>query len=482
MNKKSANGRIRYALAGILLLFIGMTTSLQAQVTIGDEVQPREGLILDLKKTNPTGYVGGLMLPNVVIEDLTLIPNTYTDAALIPNLDVYPELAGMVVYNTTAKPAGNIVEGVYMWDGDNWKLLSGSECEDPGVPIFMGGGTLSGKTCFDVVEIEPGPGSDCGALSGRFGDKHDFVTHPTEIYTFTPPAGTLKNITYGYTNLDLQDVIVKVEKYIDDFHCEVTFKSNLNTTAAGLSRANALKANLFVYFEIEELGTTQYAIPLLLSVADCICCPGLYVPGGEFSGEFAQIGGNTDISTTAMGEGMTTSNTGWAGEILRRSPLFEKTGKGLCYYYRDYYKNGLSIDPDDIITWSDATDNDVCKASDGKAVDVIHASGTWRLPVIAELAVIGQLVSTNAPTNGLQLEEIKQVMVNERIASTSFGQLPTGSAVFRTTYNFRFNMGYWSSTSSSASPSHGWAWSFSLGTQAAVSHSGSYYMRCVRGL
>ena len=122
MNEKSANRRIRYVLAGIIFLFIGMTTSLHAQVAIGDDVVSRKGLILDLKKTTPTGYIGGLMLPNVEILDLDKIPTAFTDAS-VKNLETNLDLAGMIVYNTKADPVKKIVVGCYMWGGRDWKLL-----------------------------------------------------------------------------------------------------------------------------------------------------------------------------------------------------------------------------------------------------------------------------------------------------------------------------------------------------------------------
>ncbi len=124
-----------------LLIFIGIAGT-YAQVTIGDEVAPRKGSILDLKKTSTTGYLGGLLLPNVEILDLGFIPANFTDASLMSGynagkgVDSNPDLAGTLVYNTLTNDAKNIRPGVYLWDGDGWQQAGNSASmkleSDPG--------------------------------------------------------------------------------------------------------------------------------------------------------------------------------------------------------------------------------------------------------------------------------------------------------------------------------------------------------------
>ena len=105
----------------LLSIFLG-AASINAQVKIGSEGPPEKGAILDL---NGTTYVGGLLLPNVEIDDLGAIPLTFTDISVRGAADA-PELAGLLVWNTRAGS-----EGVYMWDGHDWKLLTEGTGQPP---------------------------------------------------------------------------------------------------------------------------------------------------------------------------------------------------------------------------------------------------------------------------------------------------------------------------------------------------------------
>ena len=107
----------------VLLLF-GTAQNAVSQVTIGYGTAPQAGAILDLNTRTIHGYQGGLLLPNVVITDLGKIPATFTSAGRIACLDYAPELAGLIVFNSIPNTPARIERGVYMWDGDNWRLLA----------------------------------------------------------------------------------------------------------------------------------------------------------------------------------------------------------------------------------------------------------------------------------------------------------------------------------------------------------------------
>ena len=94
----------------MLFLTILGTANLTAQVKIGDNTAPRQGAVLDLN-----GAVkGGLLLPNVEINDVNEIPNNFIDWNEI-NLS---KLAGLMVYNSAESP--RVPKGVYVWDGAKW--------------------------------------------------------------------------------------------------------------------------------------------------------------------------------------------------------------------------------------------------------------------------------------------------------------------------------------------------------------------------
>jgi hypothetical protein len=108
----------------IIVLFMTLLLTagvMYAQVKIGENTTPPKGAILDLN----AAVKGGLLLPNVDIDDLSAIPVTFTDPAVKGQADAQ-ELAGMIVWNT--HPG---VEGVYMWNGTEWKLLSGGGTTQP---------------------------------------------------------------------------------------------------------------------------------------------------------------------------------------------------------------------------------------------------------------------------------------------------------------------------------------------------------------
>ncbi len=123
-----------------IILALMMLTSIAgayAQVTIGDDATPRKGTVLDLKKTNSEGYLGGLLLPNVEILDLEFIPATFTDASLMTGynsttgVDTNPDLAGTLVYNTWVDNAKNVMVGMYLWDGEKWMPVGYNNCPAP---------------------------------------------------------------------------------------------------------------------------------------------------------------------------------------------------------------------------------------------------------------------------------------------------------------------------------------------------------------
>jgi hypothetical protein len=94
----------------VLLATLCLTENVKSQVKIGDNTAPRKGAILDLNGT----VKGGLLLPNVEINDVNAIPNNFIGWNAI-NLS---ELAGLLVYNSVESPL--VPKGVYVWNGAKW--------------------------------------------------------------------------------------------------------------------------------------------------------------------------------------------------------------------------------------------------------------------------------------------------------------------------------------------------------------------------
>jgi hypothetical protein len=107
-----------------LILFV-ITNQLNAQVTIGNLLDPQEGALLDLKEKemdeNHVNASKGLLFPKVALEaydDLSPLFDTTTEPQTISS-------TGMVVYNVN-KDATGLDVGLHVWNGSEWIPLSGS--------------------------------------------------------------------------------------------------------------------------------------------------------------------------------------------------------------------------------------------------------------------------------------------------------------------------------------------------------------------
>jgi uncharacterized protein (TIGR02145 family) len=335
--------------------------------------------------------------------------------------------------------------------------------------LSVGDGVFSGKTCFDVVQTNNS--AECGLIANRLSGQHSFSDKPTETYEFTP-IGDPTGLMFVCKNLDpLHPVIQSISQ--SDYQVTVTFSPGLDEAAAGLTRANALKAELYAVF---MSGGTPQQLTLTLSVSDCLCCPGLFIPGGEYE----------DIAATpTLPYGSTATNTdGSAAYKLLSSTdangfANKKTGNGLCYYYRSANLSGAGSATPTGYTWGNATT--VCQTIQGIDADDAHAD--WRLPNLGELAQIGQLVS-NTPTwavnvNIISLAEINKA-INKGTGYDPFGSLPAGTMLANNTENL-ISAAHWSSTEYDNFTV--WRWLYSTNYRYAYTSNTtttSNLVRCVR--
>jgi hypothetical protein len=178
MLKKTKVVRKSIAVFMAVLLSAGI---MQAQVRIGQNEAPRGGVILDLAG----GYKGGLLLPRVKIDDLGKIPTDFSDAS-VRGQDDAPELAGMVVWNTRSG-----FEGVYIWDGKDWKRMEGEtilsypSCSAP--PVGLLASLYGTKDADGNLRIDIPSGLDArGAIS------------PFNLTVTSEPLGSLATVTNTY--------------------------------------------------------------------------------------------------------------------------------------------------------------------------------------------------------------------------------------------------------------------------------------------
>lgn len=102
-------------LIGVAILFL--LPSVKAQVTVGSNVQPRKGTLLDLKENDNTyknfNSRKGFGLPRVKLESLTTLT--------VDNTIHRDDYVGMTVYNITNN--NELSEGTYCWFGNTWKQI-----------------------------------------------------------------------------------------------------------------------------------------------------------------------------------------------------------------------------------------------------------------------------------------------------------------------------------------------------------------------
>lgn len=147
MNKQLKRTVLIYKIFGkflFLTLFLSLqVSSLSAQVTIGSDIPPNSGALLDLKDggmyTNGETAVKGLGLPRVELTDLNkLIMSGYE--ILDGTTNEYAKHTGLVVYNVKRdncilpKP---IYQGLYVWDGSKWQFMGKEEEPSPKVHIYI---------------------------------------------------------------------------------------------------------------------------------------------------------------------------------------------------------------------------------------------------------------------------------------------------------------------------------------------------------
>jgi hypothetical protein len=285
---------------------------------------------------------------------------------------------------------------------------------------------------------------------------------------------------FACKNLDAAHPVIKSISQNEN-QVTVTFYPGLDAAAAGLTRAEALKAELYAVF---TSGGTQQQLTLTLSVSDCQCCPGLFIPGGEYK--------NIDMTTTLPG-GIGNTDGSAANALLTSTNANgfanNKTGYGLCYYYRDANSSGTpgsssSYSWHNAVGSSSATspynNGGVCQTPQGIDTDDAHAD--WRLPNLGELAQIGQLVSNNASA-AINAGIGSQAEINKAISKgpgyNPYGYLPTGTVTANGTYNMVIS-NYDSSTEHSTADF--WVWYYSVNRRYALfgDKRGGTYVRCVR--
>jgi uncharacterized protein (TIGR02145 family) len=147
--------------------------------------------------------------------------------------------------------------------------------------ITTGGGSLSGRTCFDIA-LSNDNANNCGALTARTPRKADFTLAAinTQTYTFTP-TGTVSNIRFYYINTTGNAVTAMSGGNTGNnisvpVQAIVNYNTSNNSLALGLTATTALKTDIYVVYNINPINNNTPADDRLLkitaNVKDCMCC------------------------------------------------------------------------------------------------------------------------------------------------------------------------------------------------------------------
>lgn len=151
-----------------LVCFVFTIHCVNAQVTIGSDVKPREGTVLDIKENEKSGHLpnadGGIGLPRVAL----VHPSTLT----IDIESKKKDYVGVSVYNTKIDPTTNLREGIYCWDGAKWKLtVSVDDFGEKGQLLKSNGdGTFDWST-FSLPDYKYHKPTQISVLDGKVSNK-----------------------------------------------------------------------------------------------------------------------------------------------------------------------------------------------------------------------------------------------------------------------------------------------------------------------
>lgn len=109
----------------LVVIISALTINLYAQVTVGADLEPAGGTILNLKENNNTNEnsSAGLLLPRVKLEVRNELYPMFepTDPLYTDNEKVIH--TGLTVYNLTTDAYEDLCPGPYVWNGNSWKRL-----------------------------------------------------------------------------------------------------------------------------------------------------------------------------------------------------------------------------------------------------------------------------------------------------------------------------------------------------------------------
>lgn len=142
----------------IIVILLLINNSINAQVTIGSEIEPDNNALLDLKEDNNGKSTKGLLLPRVKLANLT------SPSPLVQHVE------GMLVYNL--QTTDQLSPGLYKNDGAKWVRMQLPENGEEGQVLEIDPVTMSVRW---VTKYVP-PADDPGAYALTKAEAFHFTT------------------------------------------------------------------------------------------------------------------------------------------------------------------------------------------------------------------------------------------------------------------------------------------------------------------
>ena len=430
------NKKLFFSLILSALMCVPFTTN--AQITIGSGRAPSEWSLLDLCTNEQQKALHNARM--------TLLER---DALNLENLSVEDQQAarGLMIFRLDAVAPG--VGCLEFWNGVTWISL----CED--------------RQCLPITSI---------TLSHTEEIQFDYSTQISTAVTLSVEHNGTEPFTYRwFTN---------------------TSASNAGGTpipnATGSSFTTASNLALGVHFFFVEIENCDGIVRSEVFTVR-VLCPGLLIPGGAF---VERTGFVTLPPASQPAHGFGNTDTA-APAITATLGAFQRSGYCLCIYYRDLINPHNEWSNNIHWNWFSAerpgyvSGNYCGNINVAYGVDAIHAHPDWRVPNIAELAQIGQLVANNPSSNNNSLiggPVLTQAMVDAHIRDVfpgTNGFLPPGTTVSTVTPMLNLlHFDYWSSTQGTADAGHSgrWSWGYTHRRALVLNDSGNQQsrIRCVR--
>jgi hypothetical protein len=198
LHKMKTNLKVRLVLT---VFFAWFMLHASAQVTIGSDIAPNAGALLDLKQTASTGGAatvaagGGLNLPRITLTSLTsLVPLIATHTTTEASAHI-----GLTVYNLSA--TSPFKPGVYVWDGAKWAPVGAGSVGFFYMPSFNLPLTSTGTKTYDLF----------AEFKKQLGNSPTSPTYKTSDASVVIPAnvtGLATDFTYIVTDYSTDIITV----------------------------------------------------------------------------------------------------------------------------------------------------------------------------------------------------------------------------------------------------------------------------------